>query len=101
MTIVNGEEAAPNSIFITLDSSTKFQDVAGRNTSEGYKLSVTNDGITIAGASPLGAWWGTRSVLQAAVLNTRERNGSRLMFLPKLPFHSAYVRVSAEDKGRL
>lgn len=45
---------------------------AGKKTSEGYFLSVARAGITIAGASPLGAWWGTRSVLQQAVLNDKK-----------------------------
>ncbi|OBT99414.1 hypothetical protein VE01_02945 [Pseudogymnoascus verrucosus] len=56
------------SIFLTIDSDTKFSDVAGRPSSEEYSLSVTKEGITIAGASPLGTWWGTRSVLQAAAV---------------------------------
>lgn len=56
-------------MFLTLDTDGKYNDAAGRHTAEGYKLSVEKDGVTIAGASPLGAWWGTRSLLQAAVLD--------------------------------
>lgn len=54
---------------MTIDKEGKYEDAAGRSTSEGYKLSTTADGVTIAGASPLGAWWGTRSLLQQAVLD--------------------------------
>lgn len=60
-----------DTIFITLRNHTRFQDVAGRYTSEGYELDITGDGITISGASPLGAWWGTRSLIQAAALGKR------------------------------
>lgn len=66
----NGNEAQSNSIFITLaKDDSEFQDVAGRPTHEGYKLDITDKGITITGASPLGAWWGTRSLIQMAVVS--------------------------------
>jgi hexosaminidase len=61
---------AKDSIFITLGNSSTWLDAAGRPTSEGYTIDVTNDGITITGASPLGAWWATRSILQQGVLNS-------------------------------
>ncbi|KFY02448.1 hypothetical protein O988_02156 [Pseudogymnoascus sp. VKM F-3808] len=66
VTLQYGDKPEKGSIFLTIDTDTEFSDVAGRPSSEGYSLSVTKEGITIAGASPLGAWWGTRSVLQAA-----------------------------------
>lgn len=62
------KKAPKNSIFITIGEDSGFKDAAGRDTSEGYKLEVNDNGIVITGASPLGAWWGTRSLLQAAVL---------------------------------
>ncbi|KAL1851274.1 hypothetical protein Plec18170_006599 [Paecilomyces lecythidis] len=58
-----------HSIFLTIDNETEYHDVAGRATSEGYSLAVSENGITISGASPLGTWWGTRSLIQEAVLN--------------------------------
>ncbi|OOO13787.1 Glycoside hydrolase, family 20, catalytic core [Aspergillus oryzae] len=61
--------AAPNSIFFTLTNETGFHDAAGRNTSEAYTLTINEDGVEIAGASPLGAWWGSRSLIQAAVVS--------------------------------
>lgn len=68
--VVEGHKATPDALFLTLVSDkNEFKDVAGRPTSEGYSLEVTSSGVTIAGASPLGTWWGTRSVLQQAVLN--------------------------------
>jgi hexosaminidase len=67
--IVQSTQAHINSIFLTLDqANTTFVDTAGRHTSEGYLLSVDSNGVTIAGASPLGTWWGTRSLLQIAAL---------------------------------
>jgi hexosaminidase len=68
--VVQSTQAHRNSIFLTLDhSNTTFVDAAGRHTSEGYLFSVDDSGVTIAGASPLGTWWGTRSLLQTAALN--------------------------------
>ncbi|PHH66393.1 hypothetical protein CDD81_7448 [Ophiocordyceps australis] len=69
--VVAGDEAAPHSIMMTLDTQTDFLDAAGRATAEGYRLVVHELGMTIAGASPLGVWWGTRTVLQAAVLGNK------------------------------
>lgn len=66
--VSEGDKAEKNSIFLTVGESDKFKDVAGRKTAEGYSLEVTADGITVTGASPLGAWWGTRTILQQAAL---------------------------------
>ncbi|KAJ7920852.1 glycoside hydrolase superfamily, partial [Mycena leptocephala] len=60
--------AQPGSIFLTISSGGVFLDAAGRNTSEGYTLSVGAQGVIIAGASPLGAFWGTRTLIQQAKL---------------------------------
>ena len=67
--ITNGTEVSKSSIFLTLSpSKTDFRDAAGRLTSEGYTLNVSNSGLVVEGASPLGVWWGTRSVLQQIIL---------------------------------
>ena len=67
--VISGQLGKESSIFMTISkNSSQFLDAAGRPTSEGYSLEVTSDGIVITGASPLGAWWGTRTVLQQAVL---------------------------------
>lgn len=70
--VQSGEHAREWSIFLTLENSTDYVDAAGRWTSEAYTLDVQLDRIIISGASPLGVWWGTRSLLQQVVLN----NGS-------------------------
>lgn len=66
--VSQAEEMSLDSIFITVKDDDAFHDVAGRPTSEGYELDISDKGVTIAGASPLGAWWGTRSLIQAAVV---------------------------------
>jgi hexosaminidase len=67
-----GDEAGHGDIFVTIGNNSEFVDAAGRWTSEAYSLNVSSEGIIITGASPLGAWWATRSILQQAALN----NGS-------------------------
>lgn len=69
LSLSTGTASGNGSIFLTLDNTLDFLDAAGRPTAEGYYLSITTTGITISGASPLGTWWGTRTLLQAAVLN--------------------------------
>ncbi|KAE8345008.1 hypothetical protein BDV24DRAFT_148451 [Aspergillus arachidicola] len=67
--LTSSMRAAANSIFFTLTNETGFHDAAGRYTSEAYTLTINEDGVKIAGASPLGAWWGSRSLIQAAVVS--------------------------------
>ncbi|KXH69250.1 glycosyl hydrolase family 20 [Colletotrichum salicis] len=68
-----GDAPEQGSIFLTLaDDASLYKDAAGRETSEGYSLNVTIDGVLITGASPLGVWWGTRTVLQQLVLGDGE-----------------------------
>ncbi|KAI1393607.1 glycoside hydrolase family 20 protein [Hypoxylon trugodes] len=70
--VSTGDEPTSDAIFLTLGDPIKYTDVAGAQTSEGYTLSINSSSIIISGASPLGAWWGTRTVLQQAILS----NGS-------------------------
>ncbi|KAI0548112.1 beta-hexosaminidase [Xylaria curta] len=58
-----------NSVFLTLSETSSYQYASGELSAEGYELEVTNSGVTIRGASPLGVWWGTRSFIQLAVLS--------------------------------
>lgn len=67
--VKEGSEGESNSIFLTIGQPGDYRDVVGRETSEGYTLETGDSGITITGASPLGAWWGTRTVLQQAALS--------------------------------
>ncbi|KAK5999125.1 Beta-hexosaminidase -like protein [Cladobotryum mycophilum] len=68
--LVVGPKAVDHGLFLTLEADkSPFKSAAGKETSEGYRLSVASNGVTLSGASPLGAWWGTRTVLQQALLN--------------------------------
>ncbi|KAL7928968.1 glycoside hydrolase superfamily [Trichoderma chlorosporum] len=71
--LLPGPKPISNAIYLTLDSDTaQFVNAAGNKTSEGYRLSVTSSGVTVSGASPLGTWWGTRTVLQQALINNNK-----------------------------
>ncbi|KAL9096215.1 MAG: hypothetical protein Q9165_001738 [Trypethelium subeluteriae] len=65
-----GQDCPEKTIFLTIGNPDDYTDAAGRQTSEGYSLSVSSSNITITGASPLGVWWGTRTVLQQAALSS-------------------------------
>ncbi|KAJ4300934.1 hypothetical protein N0V90_003023 [Kalmusia sp. IMI 367209] len=67
-----GASPSSGSIFLTLGDPGDYLDIAGRESAEGYSLSVSSAGIKITGASALGTWWGTRTILQQAILG----NGS-------------------------
>ncbi|KAI3545645.1 glycosyl hydrolase family 20 [Colletotrichum filicis] len=68
-----GDAPEQGAIFLTLaDDASLYKDAAGRETSEGYSLNVTIDGVLITGASPLGVWWGTRTILQQLILGDGE-----------------------------
>lgn len=67
--VKQADDRAENELFLTLGSSSDFVDAAGRFTSEAYTLNVTDSSVTITGASPLGVWWGTRTLLQQAALH--------------------------------
>ncbi|KAJ4154170.1 hypothetical protein LMH87_010631 [Akanthomyces muscarius] len=68
VTAKDGDKRESNTIFLTIDSEHEFLDAAGRSNSEGYTIVAEEDGVTIRGASSLGAWWGTRTLLQQAIL---------------------------------
>ncbi|KAI0115036.1 glycoside hydrolase family 20 protein [Daldinia grandis] len=64
-----GDEFTSDTIFLTLGDPSRYTDASGSLTSEGYTLSVNSSGVVISGASPLGVWWGTRTILQQAILS--------------------------------
>ena len=65
ISLTEGSAPKGGSIFLTIDTSRDiYLDVAGRESSEGYSLIISENGITLSGSSPLGAFWGARSILQ-------------------------------------
>lgn len=67
--VVGAADANSPTVYLTIGQDDGFKDAAGRFTSEAYKINVTEAGIILTGASPLGVFWGTRTVLQQAILN--------------------------------
>lgn len=68
--VVNGTSYSNGTIFLTLGDPGDYLDAAGRESSEGYSLTINTSGVTITGASPLGVWWGTRTILQQSILSS-------------------------------
>jgi hexosaminidase len=73
-------EQDPAALIIAVNGSLAGSvDAAGRSTSEGYAIEVSSStGVKVTGASPLGAWWGTRTLLQQVVLGQGLVTGSGL-----------------------
>jgi hexosaminidase len=59
--VVVGKKASPGDVFLTVSSKLDINN-------EGYKLDISEKGITIAGATARGAFWGTRTILQMLIL---------------------------------
>ncbi|OAA66484.1 Glycoside hydrolase, superfamily [Niveomyces insectorum RCEF 264] len=70
--VVVSAQYNPEDIFLTVNDEDAYLNAAGRVTSEGYRVAVNASGVVVEGASSLGAWWATRTLLQQAAL----RNGS-------------------------
>ncbi|KAI0393889.1 glycoside hydrolase family 20 protein [Xylariaceae sp. FL0594] len=62
-------ETQPDSIFLTIQDQPSYEYASGEASAEGYTFEVTSSGITVSGASSLGVWWATRSLLQQSILS--------------------------------
>ena len=82
LSLSKSPKAEPGSIFLTLGDAVDYVDATGSETPEGYTLSVASQGIEITGASPLGVWWATRTVLQQAILTGGELSLGRSLDVP-------------------
>ncbi|KAJ7512061.1 glycoside hydrolase superfamily [Mycena galericulata] len=58
-----------STIFLTL-GATNHNYLNGVATEEGYDFVISPQSYTIKGSGAIGAWWGTRSLLQQAALNS-------------------------------
>lgn len=98
--VVTGRSSAKNAIFITISKNTsEFLDAAGRPTPEGYSIDVTSRDIVIAGASPLGAWWATRSILQRGILDNKMiLSLGSATDAPGWGIRGAFVSLSSESR---
>lgn len=66
---IEASSPQPHSVFLTISENYPYRYASGEQASEAYELEVTTGGIVIRGASPLGVWWGTRSLLHLSVLS--------------------------------
>lgn len=82
LSLSKSPKAEPGSLFLTLGDASDYIDATGSKTPEGYSLSVASQGIEIIGASPLGVWWATRTVLQQAILTGGELSWGRSLDVP-------------------
>ena len=53
-----------NTVLIDVDPSLNLTLFNGNPTDEGYKITVTQKIVSILAPAPIGAWWGTRTLLQ-------------------------------------
>lgn len=95
ITVTTGESSDTDSIFLTLGNAAEYLNVAGEETSEGYTLSINSSGIVISGASPLGVWWGTRTILQYGVLMNNSLPQGTAIDIPGWPVRGQFL-----DAGR-
>ena len=63
-------------IVLTLDSSRNHTLYSGVPTSEAYDFLISNTSYVISGSGSIGAWWGTRTLLQQLVLSEQGNNGT-------------------------
>ncbi|GAW23004.1 hypothetical protein ANO14919_125510 [Xylariales sp. No.14919] len=85
----------PHSIFLTVSEKPSFWYASGEASSEGYASEVTTSGITIHGATPLGVWWGTRSLIQQSILSE-----GKLPIGKSVDFPGWKIRGMMLDAGR-
>lgn len=92
--------SATGNIFLTLDTDGEYPDATGKQSSEAYTLVTSASGITIIGASPLGVWWGTRTVLQQALLSLAELGSPSIPYGSGLDIPGWATRGMMLDNGR-
>ncbi|OCH89748.1 glycoside hydrolase [Obba rivulosa] len=63
-------------IFIEIDPSLQYALYNGKPTDEGYDFEITEYTYTIKASAPIGAWWGTRSLIQQHVLMASNDSGT-------------------------
>lgn len=71
-----------NSIYLTVLSQRQARNYKYNNgnvTDEAYELDINHDMIIISGSSAIGAFWGTRSVLQQVVINQKQHDSAYIV----------------------
>ena len=67
--VTPGVEDSDSVISISVNTTLSYQYFNGKPSLEGYDIRVTPSVFTIQAASPLGVWWGTRTVIQQVALS--------------------------------
>jgi hexosaminidase len=89
-----------SSIFLTLNTTANFTLYNGDPTNEGYQFIVSENTYLIAGAAPIGTWWGTRSLLQqVALLQSKNGASSQKGAQILIPSGSGYDSPGWEVRG--
>lgn len=65
-----------STIVLTLSSSTNHTLYSGAPTPEAYDFLISNSLYVISGSGSIGAWWGTRTLLQQLALSEPGYNGT-------------------------
>ncbi|KAJ4474260.1 glycoside hydrolase [Lentinula aciculospora] len=75
-------DATSSTVFLTLgpSNSSNLTLFNGKSTGEGYEFEITEKVYTIRGVEVIGAWWGTRTLLQQVVVSIA--NGSNSASIP-------------------
>ncbi|KAF7349272.1 Glycoside hydrolase [Mycena sanguinolenta] len=73
---LEGAQTSPV-VFLTL-GATGHEYFNGVATDEGYDFAISSQSYIINGSGPIGAWWGTRTLLQQMVLTTESSDGITL-----------------------
>lgn len=100
MDLINGTNCSHNSIFLTVGDSDDYLDAADRPTSEGYSLNIEASCVVVTGASPLGVWWGTRTILQQAVISRADTGTAGIPYGSGFDIPGWSTRGMMLDAGR-
>lgn len=65
-----------SAIVLTLSSPSNHTLYSGAPTPEAYDFLISNSSYIISGSGSIGAWWGTRTLLQQLVLSEQRYNGT-------------------------
>lgn len=63
-------------IILTLSPSKNYTLYSGTPTPEAYDFLISNSSYIISGSGPIGAWWGTRTLLQQLALSEQAYKGT-------------------------
>ncbi|KZV97931.1 glycoside hydrolase [Exidia glandulosa HHB12029] len=90
-------------VYLSLGAKTNFTYLSGMSTGEGYEFDISRASYTIRATEALGAWWGTRTLLQQLVLARSTAKNTLAVSIPAASGRdvpSWEVRGAMLDVGR-